>query len=318
MSFPQFSKLPFELQDMIWTLFIHISLGTAHYARLDEQMIRDPNSTGGVAFATDMPPFQLYLTRSRISKFYSSRCDSITTLLQTTKSSRVTAQRFLKASPKASAGNCIPLDREFPYERIVIPLPALRINAFNNLIIFADIAHNIWGNMLHSRPNISRYSQPGHIRYLAIPFPVLKPSYRRSMQLRDDVALILSALLEMFGDLHVLYVLIHPERLRSGMNKPWGKTDWSDPQNPDITLASYLDAYGKISPIKCKNGGGIYRCGQQEFFEVPAEQVAHLGGLEWLIGILAKTSVNFARRLRENENENESAKLRLMSWTDLV
>ncbi|PGG95134.1 hypothetical protein AJ79_10236 [Helicocarpus griseus UAMH5409] len=315
MSFPLFSKLPLELQDLIWTFFILQTFGTAHFVRLKVKN-KKASFYGRLKKQKRIYcPADLDLSRPYILNPYAPAYDGIATLLKTTRHSREIAERVRYGYPRISPSNYLVLQSGKG------TFPRLCIDATTNLIIPADGAERILNIISPTLAHKIHHSQPGRMRYLAISPTCNRIPHPRLMQsdmkmYNPNLGTSILSLLKAFRKLHVLYALIEPRVLYNYTETQWEKTDWMDVQSYHVQMmGSYIDTYGKDEHTKPPHGG-VFRNGRREYYEVPAKQVEGLGGLEWLIEELATATNEFAHWLQGNGWVGEFTKIRLMSWYD--
>jgi hypothetical protein len=136
--------------------------------------------------------------------------------------------------------------------------------------------------------------------------------------------------LMVYPELRVLFLIIELDELKSN-DSPWSNDmDCGMDGDDDLVLEKYMAEYerGKVWPT-------CFRCGSREYFEVPAEQVARLGGLETVISVLERARNDRGHRedmggfeaeegSRSNVDSGEAEeefweplRYRLMSWRDV-
>lgn len=203
------------------------------------------------------------------------------------------------------------------------PLPELSINAETDLVILNE-GWNAQIEGLSGRANRQRLEQPEQLRFIAVPWTLQKthdhPAEPNDAPCRLYPTLLsgIRNLLVAYGGLDVLYVLVEPDVLRAASEQPWTETrEWDETLKGDeISLGTFLAAYeeGQIRP-------GSFWCGWREFYEVPAEQVAHLRGLEdmawWLEILRAQRTEREDARNMGPDAEMEPLRFRFMTWRDV-
>jgi hypothetical protein len=132
-----------------------------------------------------------------------------------------------------------------------------------------------------------------------------------------------------YPELRVLFLIIELDELKSN-DSPWSNDMDCGMDRDDLVLEKYLAEYerGKVRPT-------CFRCGSREYFEVPAEQVARLGGLETVISMLERARNDRSHRegmvgfeaeegSRSDVNSGEAEdefweplRYRLMPWRDV-
>lgn len=207
-------------------------------------------------------------------------------------------------------------------------VPELRINAATDLVILEEG----WYRELKSVHGMTLYHLqcPEPLHYLAFPYSGWQEELDRG----------LNALLSAYHKLKVLYILIEPDELLRASEQPWveyeepewsGEEEFSDDvglgDDDVVSLDAYLATYveGSIRP-------GPFRCGRREYFEVPAEQIRSLGGLQSLIedlekkralrartsdGHLADNMIAMAEGKPDAAEGSEPMRFRLLSWRDV-
>lgn len=303
MAFSSFAKLPLELQDLIWEFCV--LQDTAHFARLRYSEFFN-NVRGGRPRGGSLPD-RATLDLERTCAPHSIT-ETRTVLLQTTTRSRA-----------AVLGQKEPvfLGRRCAVQKIKqSPLPGLPINAAADMVVLND---NWPGVTVGLRATVlQRVKSPNQLRYLAVPW---SPSHPESVDFKNDgwqpLHRAIEKLLVLYWGLHVLYVLVEPEILQTS-TQPWPENMGWEPPYPGgepVSLEGYLAAY-----VEGNSHTTNFRSGNREYFEVPAEKVLHLGGLENIICALEmlrnyRNTFNYGPGASATlESRKEPVKLRLMSW----
>ena len=234
--------------------------------------------------------------------------------LSSSSSIAETAMIATKKGGEGNASHTLPLP----------PRPELIINAETDLVIL-NKGWEAQVKGLCSPIHLQQIEIPEQVRYMGVSWeseithnngaePSLAPvESRRPRGLVQRIG----DLLVPYGRLAVLYLLVDPDVLSAANEQSWTATeDWSFGGNDEASLATYLAAYeeGQIHPPS-------FWCGWREFYEVPAEQVARLGGLEDIIRLLEIVRVRRAERQDWARScaaaGREPVRFRLMTWRDL-
>lgn len=294
-SFSRFPELPLELQDLVWEFYLlSPSQPTAHFGRLKLKCIFTDESARGWY----RPILYRIAPPSGITGAYLGY-DHHKTLLQTSSRSRAISLRLPDASTPPDSALLLK-ERKGPF-----PLPSLRIDISNDLVIFEQGYHT-------ERPGPVDHTE--EILYIAVVYDIRNDS--DCCELADSF----SCLIEAYWDVYVFYVAVDPDVLRQCENLPWRERTHS--HNFEFSLEEYLAAY-----TESKRRPGGFMCGNREYFEVPAEKIPRLGGL-----CEAIYALDCARRSFPNDNPPisptaaerleryqpfEPRSFRLMTWRDL-
>lgn len=314
MAFPQFSRLPFEIRDRIWELSVPPT-PHAHFAELEGLKIATPKDTNSVMSMRYPYKHVIKLYRRHAPEGTRGITD-VKSILQVTRNSHAFALRHCGYLPRA--------DEIVRLRRGTTSLPEVSINGATDLVILEQGWDTQLVTLRHSRATRG-LEEPKRLHYIAVPRTILakhdhstEPS-NRSLRPRSLKTGIYN-LPYTFENLDVVYVLIEPDVLRVASEQPWTETrDWDEDLNGhEISLETYLAAYkeGQTHPRS-------FWCGWREFYEIPAEQVALLGGLEHVIQSLEGVRAERAEREdarcfnAEGDAEGEPLRFRLMSWRDV-
>ena len=303
MSFPLFAKLPPELQDRIWELCI-----PAPAAHLAELKLRTMVTHQGAMTGYRQ---HLYLVRNYVDSDLLSRNSPavLKALLRTSPRACATVHRHLNAVAASEIERAF-IREETPEamtERVPPEyLPSIEIDASSDLVV---LRHGWAGTVSHVVYNMAPrllLEKPEQLRYLAVTWP---------SRVDELLHTCLLGLLTAFFELSVLYVMIEPEVLRES-EKPWGNRHWNFSVSLEYSLDGFLAAYqgGRVKP-------GPFRCGKKEYFEIPVDHVARLGGLSDLISALELVRVKWLPsdtgmvfNGKELGKTREPMRVRLMSW----
>lgn len=320
MNFPRFGELPPELQDLVWEFSIPQPSPIAHCAHLQ------PGSRKPLMALHVYGPVRgrhaSSLKRSRGPSFDTEayrgfeRPKVLRKLLQTTRRSRTVSLRHPDALEPVES--TILAGWGEPLSNVADPrCYDLQINVATDLVVL-DKMHRS-DSLGYGTLDKTWVQRLDPIRYLAVPYP----GNERELDHQIKV------LVKPYRHLRVLYVLLEPEDLQD-CKGPWEQdlnSKVGSSSGGGLSLFEYLEAYkeGRFHP-------GPFRCGQREYFEVPAEQIRFLEGLESLIGVLENIRVR--RRMKADRqlvggvdvlaegkfstmDDIEPMRFRFMSWRHL-
>ncbi|KAK2760715.1 hypothetical protein FQN54_001950 [Arachnomyces sp. PD_36] len=306
------------MRDLVWEFYLLLNPSpTAHFARFYHRsvLIKRPGRRSEVKdivrLKRSFPPHTVV--------------DSCATLLQTTSRSRAIAGRHHDTA--APIEPALLLKNEALEDLNQPPIPELRIDAATDLAILDKDWHRFTKYFTQNKqPHLRDY--PDKLRYLAVPWSPWEDFKSRGL-VEEDISTLaeeyvpplqscLRGVLNVYGTLHVLYILVEPELLQAS-KKPWPEgITWETDIRGIITLSlgEYVAAYveGDIHP-------GSFYSGDREYFEIPSEQILQLAGLEDMIysleefrSVLMPENRLLAPNLEVRGGRKEPVRLRLMSW----
>lgn len=291
-SFMLFTKLPAELQDLIWECAILLRRPVAHLVQIKTTRWADGRLIAGKPTKTSFhhPP------EDKAPVDHNGPI--IAALLRTTTASRDVVRRLFR-------GKGLELAVLRPPPASPPSAPLVQINVSDDLVVLEAAWH------LHADRNTPLAMD--RARYMAFPAP---NTPRNRVRLRGDFEALTS-----IYNLRVVYAVIEPDALREAAGVAWPEREawetagWNG--GMDVTLDGFLSSYG--------DGGGPvgpFVRGGREYYEIPAEEVRKLGGLQWIIADMEAmrcTQQTLGRLAYDAEGARNKywTRHRLMSWREV-
>lgn len=295
--FSFFARLPVEVQDMIWDLAL-VGWPIAQFADIK----RTPIGLLDLASNTHTPKnLAVTFCRSRAP----ADGDVPPALLTTCVRSRAAVMRY---RPPVDCVEIAETRRPSYRRRGMVLAPAVSITSADLVVLAKDY----WVSECQTfgiRAVEGLLHGEGNVHYLAVQcsaapvHPDLLVSLRRATE----------GLLTAFPRLRVLYWVVEPNECAGGV-RPWPECHW---------LPRYLAKYGGGGSGSDGDGGSSspeplhFQCGTRDFYELPVEHVAQLGGLEPLIHMLAYAMERGHRIIGVNVERQSFPSLRLMTWREM-
>jgi hypothetical protein len=261
MSFPSFSALPLELQDLIWETYLRTPpISPIHLAVIQDSGRHRPDP--------DHVPLDLglYLDPSCKTQVYLSESAMLATLLSTTRGSRAVALRYQDSLQRNAKGKAArhPFEPAAPRQcQLVQGNERKPVDVIRDTVAVRDG----WYRRVQL---LTQGASTDCIHYLALTWGLGWCDVSGLKQLRQTI------IPEFMRGVQVLYILVDQATLHS-FEAPWPE-DWHLPtaDHGIVPLAEYLTLYGPPGtsppPIRCARL-------RAEIYEVPATQIAKLGGL---------------------------------------
>ncbi|KAM5352730.1 hypothetical protein ACJ41O_005452 [Fusarium nematophilum] len=284
-SFPQFKKLPFEIQDQIWTLALRLDRPTAYFAKVSA-----PSRYYTFRALRELCPDKFALENTNVkTRFGYSRAASKPTescVLDGGWSSLITGPFSF------SEFHCLDEIRgRFSHQKI---------DSFRDLVIL----HRGWP-LSDTELDVRDGEEVAGIQYLAVPWESM--SLLWVFESLSTSPKCLNRVTKVFPGLQVLYLLVKPEETRRPQQKPW--IDESS-----ATLDEYVAACKETKHVKSNQ---VFECKDRLYQEVSVRRLAKLGGLDEPIRLLNQLRKDLESEGAEIEGSKDSRRrpaLRIMSW----
>ncbi|KAM0240009.1 hypothetical protein ACHAPO_002989 [Fusarium lateritium] len=295
-SFPNFRKLPLEIQDEIWKFALEDDVPAAHIVNIDY----DETSLG-------QNPAALVMQRL-IPTGYSSRmkpvCPAREALIQACQRSRLIVEKIINQwelyyYPAAQSMQAHFLDDYYDFHtktNLIEALPLQKVYTSRDLFI---ISHPWVGGKMVANPN--RPFKGISVKYAAIPYLPRDNGWRCAMS--RNYRRHLDQIFHVLNNLQILYILIHPNDIRKG--------ERFEVLSLLPAMKQHLDRYkrsrGESSPTKFQYGDRVYH----EISDVLLLKLSKLGGL-------SKAVTNLEQIAKEQRQKNGGGKppliIRFMTW----